>query len=374
MKRAVISGSGVYVPPDTISNDEIVSSFNAYVTAFNEQHAAEIAAGTLEALQPSSAEFIAKASGITNRFVMDKKGILDNAVMAPQIAARKEDELSLQAEFAVEAAKKALQAAHKTAADVDAVIFACSAIQRAYPAMSIEIQDALGIKGFAMDMNVACSSATFALQVAANNIVTNSARCVLIVSPELTTGHVNFKDRDSHFIFSDAAVAVVIESIETCTAKHVFEIISCKLRTEFSNSIRNDFGFLNRCELKQEASSETLFRQKGRKVFKEVVPMAANTIISHLKEQGLNAKTIKRLWLHQANVNMDRLIGQKVFERENISHEDVPIILNEYANTAAAGSIISFHNYHSDLNAGDYGVICSFGAGYSIGNIIVRKC
>lgn len=226
-----------------------------------------------------------------------------------------------------------------------------------------------------MDMNVACSSATFALQVANNFIQSGGARCILVVSPELTTGHVNFLDRDSHFIFSDACAAVVLESEATCQATSAFTIVSGELKTSFSNNIRNDFGFLNHCEVAPPGESgeeSVLFRQNGRKVFKEVVPMTVNTILSHLDKAGVSRQQLKRLWLHQANSNMDRLIGQKVFDRDP-SPQELPIILDEYANTAAAGSIIAFHHHRDDLQSEDYGVICSFGAGYSIGSLIVQK-
>jgi beta-ketodecanoyl-[acyl-carrier-protein] synthase len=66
------------------------------------------------------------------------------------------------------------------------------------------------------------------------------------------------------------------------------------------------------------------------------------------------------------------LISKRLLDREpNIN--EVPVVLNEYANTSSAGSIIAFHKYKEDLIAGQLGVICSFGAGYSIGSVIVRK-
>ena len=91
-------------------------------------------------------------------------------------------------------------------ADIDAVIVACSNMQRAYPAMSIEIQNAIGAKGFAFDMNVACSSATFGLQTAADMIRSGSAKCVLMVNPEVCSGHLEWRDRDCHFIFGDVCL------------------------------------------------------------------------------------------------------------------------------------------------------------------------
>jgi beta-ketodecanoyl-[acyl-carrier-protein] synthase len=375
MRTTVLSGSGIYVPSDTISNQEIVDSFNQYAHHYNVLHAEEISSGQMKPLQESSASFISKASGIENRHVIEKTGILDPKRLMPHIAARAEDELSVQAEFAVHAAKQAMQIANKTANDIQAVIASASIFQRSYPAIAIEVQHALGIKGYAFDMNVACSSGTFAIQTAVSHILNGMANCVLVVTPEINSGHVNFRDRDSHFIFSDAASAVIIELQQDCTANDAFAILGCKLLTQFSNNVRNDFGFLNRCE---EITSDgivpsgRLFRQKGRRVFKDVVPLAVNAITEHLAEHNLNPEQLTRLWLHQANQNMDRLIAEKVFGHA-LDHNKVPMVLTEYANTAAAGSVIAFHNHHQDLQIGDYGIICSFGAGYSVGNILVQK-
>ena len=85
MTDIVISGTGLYTPADSISNEELVESFNAYVEAYNAQNAEAIAAGDLVTLQPSSAEFIEKASGIKSRYVMNKDGILDPQRMVPRL-------------------------------------------------------------------------------------------------------------------------------------------------------------------------------------------------------------------------------------------------------------------------------------------------
>ena len=182
--RVVISGTGLYTPQETISNAELVASFNRYVEQYNQQHAAAIAAGELEPLAPSSEEFIVKASGIESRYVINKSGVLDPERLCPVIPERSDEEPSIQCEIAIAAAREALAQANKTAADIDAVIVACSNMQRPYPAMAIEVQDALGIQGFGFDMNVACSSATFGLQTARDAVLSGSARSVLVVNPK----------------------------------------------------------------------------------------------------------------------------------------------------------------------------------------------
>jgi len=370
--NVVISGTGLYTPANSISNEELVESFNAYVQQFNADNADAIERGEVQALAESSAAFIEKASGIKSRFVMDKAGILDPQRMKPHLPERANDEPSILCQMAVAAAEQALQRAGRTAADVDAVIVACSNLQRPYPAIAIEVQQALGINGFGFDMNVACSSATFGIQTACNSVQLGQARAVLVISPEICTGHLNFRDRDSHFIFGDAATAVLVERADLATSAHQFDIVSTKLLTQFSNNIRNNFGFLNRAAEEGIGAPDKLFVQEGRKVFREVCPMVAELIAQHLAENSIEVSDVKRFWLHQANLSMNHLIVKKLLGRDALE-EEAPVILDRYANTSSAGSVIALHTHQDDLPEGSLGVLSSFGAGYSIGSVILRK-
>ncbi|MET0320320.1 MAG: beta-ketoacyl-ACP synthase III [Duganella sp.] len=372
MKQAVISGTGLFTPSQSISNEELVDSFNAYVAQFNADHAAAIEAGTITALEPSSVAFIEKASGIKARFVMEKAGILDPQRMVSHIAERADEDLSLQAEICVAAAHQALDRAGRTPADIDMVLVACSNMQRGYPAMAVEVQAALGIDGYGFDMNVACSSATFGIQQAVAAVQSGQARAVLVLNPEITSGHLNWRDRDSHFIFGDACTAVVVELAETAKGAHRWEILDTKLKTSFSNNIRNNFGFLNRFDEAGVGQPDKLFRQQGRKVFKDVCPMAAEMIKDTIAHAGFAVPDVSRYWLHQANLNMNLLISRMVLGRDAEPGE-APVILDTYANTSSAGSVIAFHKYSDDMAPGQIGVLCSFGAGYSIGCVVLRK-
>ncbi|SFG40496.1 beta-ketoacyl-ACP synthase III [Neptunomonas qingdaonensis] len=372
MKQAIISGIGLWTPENSISNEELVTAYNAWATQFNKDHFTEIEAGDISAKTLSTAEFIEKASGIKSRYAYCKEGILDATRMRPLIPSRPDDELSVQAEIALYAAKQALLSANKTPDQIDAVIVACSYTQRAYPAIAIEVQNALGINGFGFDMQVACSSGTFGLHRAYEMIIAGTAQGVLVINPELTSPQVNYCDRDSHFIFGDVAVATVIESAETCQSEHSYEIISTKAATVFSNNIRSNFGYTARVSDTDPFSMDGLFHQNGRKVFKEVCPMAAEHITAHIRQHDLHIENIRRWWLHQANINMNLLITRKLLGRDATADE-APIVLDNYANTASAGSLIAFQQNHEDLECGDYGIICSFGAGYSIGSLLIRK-
>lgn len=373
-----ITGTGLFTPAESISNAELAASLTASVEQWNGAHAAEIEAGTVEARSAPDEAFIVKASGIESRYVMEKSGVLDPDRMRPRLETRSEDELGIQAEMALPAIRQALAQAGRQDSDIDAVIVGCSNLQRAYPAVAIEIQDALGAGGWGYDMNVACSSATFSIQAAVDALRNGSAKCVVVVNPEITSGHNNFELRDFHFIFGDACTALVLERTDEAVADglgdvaHRWEVVGTKLATQFSNNIRNDFGFLNSSEVDERDPHEVVFRQNGQMVFREVCPMVAQHITTHLGELDLDASAVRRFWLHQANLKMNQLIAKGVLGRVP-DDDEAPVILDEYANTSSAGSVIAFHKHRADLEAGHLGVICSFGAGYSVGSVVVRK-
>ena len=368
----VITGTGLFTPPFSISNDELVASLSVAVHRWNDEQAADIEAGTVAAQPLPDADFIERASGIKSRYVMEKSGVLDPDRLRPHLPLRGEDELGLQAEMALPAVLEALAQAGRRPDEVDCVIVGCSNLQRAYPAVAIEIQHALGAGGWAYDMNVACSSATFSMQSGVDALLNGSADCVVVVHPEITSGHSNFAARDHHFIFGDACTAVVLERAADAIAAERWEVLRGRLVTKFSNSIRNDFGFLNLSEDGERPASQLVFRQRGQQVFKEVCPM----VVAHINEQldalSLDAASIRRFWLHQANLKMNQLIAKGVLGRAP-TEDEAPVILDQYANTSSAGSVIAFHLCRSDLKSGDIGVLCSFGAGYSIGSLVIRK-
>ena len=353
MKEVVVSGTGVFTPPYSISNDELVVAFNAYVDLYNAEHADAIAAGTVEAKSYSSSEFIFAASGIERRYVMEKDGILDPTRMCPRYAPRSDEEPSMMAEMAVDAATQALAAGGVEASDVDLILCAASNMERAYPAMAVEIQALLGAGGFAFDMNVACSSATFGIQTATDMIRAGSIKRALVLCPELPSGHLEWRDRDCHFIFGDVATAVLLEASDVAT-KPQFKVLSTRCATQFSNNIRNNNGFLRRAHDQMDDRRDMQFMQNGRKVFKEVLPLVSHHIAQHMDEEGQDPTTLKRMWLHQANKSMNDYIGKKVLGRTP-EPEEQPNILQDYANTSSAGSIIAFAQHHDGMDAGRSG-------------------
>jgi beta-ketodecanoyl-[acyl-carrier-protein] synthase len=354
-----ITGAGVWHPEHVLTNAELCVAFNEYVRRAN-------AAGAQ--LKESSPEFIEKASGIKRRYIVDKTGVLDPERMCPNVPDRKDDQLSVQAEFAVNAINRALAAAGRVGEEVDLVVCGTSMLQRAYPAMAIEIQHAIGARGLGFDLTLGCASVTAALQVATTSVQSGLANCAVVVSPEIMSGHNNWRERDGHFLFGDAAVALVVERVRP----GAWEILSVRAMSKYSSNIRNNFGFLNRFDPETQHSADKLFYQQGRRVYKDVIPMAARFIVDHVQAHGIEATEVARYWLHQANQNMNDLIAERILGRP-ATRTEAPIIIDEYGNTASAGAPIAFTKNNEDLETGAYGVLAAFGAGYSIGSLVMQR-
>mgnify|MGYP002046250337 FL=1 len=118
--------------------------------------------------------------------------------MMPRVKNEHPDRLSIHAEVGIEAAKRAMVQANVIPSEIDAVIVGTSHAARNYPAVAIEIQQELGINGYAYDMLVGCSSTTFAINNAYSDIASGIANSVLVINPEISTPFVNFTQRETN--------------------------------------------------------------------------------------------------------------------------------------------------------------------------------
>ncbi len=358
-----LTGSGVYLPPSSVTNEQLCATFNTWARRRTAEGGAPIG--------ESSPAFVEQVSGIRARRYVDAAGILDPERMCPSIPDRPPEQLSVQAEMAVAAATRALDAAGRHGEDVDLVIVGASSLQRPYPAIAIELQDALGARGFAFDVSVGCSSATFAIQLASEAVRSGSARCALVCAPEIPSAYSNFRDRDSHFILGDAAAAVVVEPLDVARPG-AFEILASGSLSRYSSSVRNDGGFLNRCDAARRDDADKLFHQEGRRVFRDIVRLVPRFASEQLAKVGLAVEDVDRCWLHQANGRMNEAIAERLFG-EGVASERVPTVLAELGNTAAAGALVAFDRFREDLRAGAVGVLFAFGAGYTLGGQVLRR-
>ena len=309
MNKVYITGSGLWVPPNLITNAELVASYNEYVRRTNERNAAAIASGEVAALPESSSEFIEKASGIKQRYVVEKTGVLDPGPhVSRDSAAPERTDLVDGGDGRRRRARGAGQcrdARRKRSTWSSSPAPICSGPIRPSPS---RCRVALGCGGYGYDMNVACSSATFGIEQAANAVRSGSARCALVISPELPSGHLEWRDRDCHFIFGDIATAVVVEAAPSGQQKSAWEILGSKAATVFSNNIRNNSGFLDRCDPADRATTATSSScRKAARCSRKSARWPPTTSPATSPPTVLRASDVKRFWLHQANLTMNQL-------------------------------------------------------------------
>jgi beta-ketodecanoyl-[acyl-carrier-protein] synthase len=370
MHNIHIAGTGLWYPEEKISNEELVNTYNTYVEKFNTENKSKINDGSVVPMEYSSVEFIEKASGIKSRHVIDKEGILDINRMMPRVQNELEGRMSAHVEAGIKASLDAMKQANVTPDQIDGVIVGTSHSARNYPAIAIEIQNELNIKGYAYDMLVGCSSTTFAINNAFSDIASGLAETILVVNPEINTPGVDFTRRDNHFIFGDGCAASVIQ--KNSKSQKAFKILDRKLYTQFSNNIRSNFSYLNRAAVDRVNEDKLMFNQNGRGVFKDVCPLVASLIKEQLNKNNILPNQISKFWLHQANGKMIRLITSKILGTDDFPDNISPMPIAQFGNLASVGSLFAF-NLNNDLKKGDKGVICSFGAGYSVCSIIVEK-
>ena len=366
-----ITGSGVFSPPNVVTTEQLCATFNTWVRRENERNREAIEAGERAALQESSPEFVDKVSGIRARHLWDASGVLDPDRMRPEIPDRPDDALSVQAELALAASTEALESAGRVGEDVDMIVVGASSIQRPYPAVAIEVQKHLRARGFALDVSVGCSSAAYGIQIASDAIRAGTVRCALVCAPELPSAYSNFRDRDSHFILGDAGAAVVIEPKERASDGG-WEILRSSCFSRFSSGVRNNGGFLNRCDPEGVGAPDKLFYQDGRRVFRDIVRLVPRLIREQLAALDLRPSDVNRYWLHQANGRMNDAIIERLLGEEACV-ERAPSALAGHANTASAGALIVFDRFNRDVAASELGVLCAFGAGYTVGGQVLRR-
>jgi beta-ketodecanoyl-[acyl-carrier-protein] synthase len=158
---------------------------------------------------------------------------------------------------------------------------------------------------------------------------------VLVINPELTSPQVNYTDRDSHFIFGDVSTAVVLERAETGVGDRTAMGARQLAKTLYSNNIRSNFGYVAHAEDVDPFGPPNLFHQNGRRVFKEVCPMAAEHLERQIESVGLASPTCgaggcTRPTEHES-------AHRAAAARPTMPAEAAPIVLDEFANTASAG-------------------------------------
>lgn len=323
MPYAKIIGSGGYLPPRVVSNDEL---------------AAELATRQIE----TSDTWIVERTGIRQRHIADP------GVTTSQLA--------------IEASRRALEDAGMAASDVDLIIVATSTPDFVFPSTACLVQAGLGIKGgAAFDVQAVCSGFVYALATADAFVQAGRAQCALVIGAEVFSSILDWNDRSTCVLFGDGAGAVVLR------ASQEPGILGARLDADGSQmKILCAAGNVSHGEV----VGDPFLRMDGQAVFKLAVTSLTQSAHQVCEEAGISFERIDWLVPHQANVRIINFLGRRL----GVSDDKVVITVDKHANTSAASVPLALDVARRDgrIRQGDLVLMQGVGGGFTWGSVLAR--
>jgi len=320
--RSIVTGVGGYLPDEVVTNDDL-----------------------------------AKVVDTTDAWIIERTGIRQRYRAAPDQAV---------SDLAVEAAKKALVAADKSAADIDLIIVATTTPDLTFPATAAIVQRKLGAPiGIAFDVQAVCSGFVYALSVADGFVARGLAKCALVIGAETMTRLMDWTDRGTCILFGDGAGAVVLEAGEGKGEPTDQGLLGFALRCD---GTKQDLLFVDG----GVSTTGTVghLRMQGNQVFRHAVINISEAVEAAAKVSGVAIAEVDWFIPHQAN----QRILEGVARRLGIPEDRVVSTVSEHANTSAASIPLAWAKAVEDgrIKPGQLLLIEAMGGGLTWGACVVR--
>ena len=318
-----ITGTGSYLPPRFVTNQQLVE---------------QLAARGVE----TSDEWIVERTGIRARHFAD--------------------EGTFSSDLAVEAARKALEAAGASADEVDLIIVATSTPDMVFPSTASIVQHKLGIAGCpAFDVQAVCTGFIYALTVADAMIRSGTARKALVIGTEIFSRSLDFDDRTTCVLFGDGAGAILLEASEQPG------ILATDLHADGSyREILHVPGHVSGGEI----SGSPLLQMDGQAVFKLAVGLLEKTATAVLAKAGMEKEQVDWLVPHQANIRIMMSTARKL----RLPADKVIVTLEEQGNTSAASIPLALDAgvRSGQIQPGQTLLLEGVGGGFTWGSVLLK--
>ncbi len=320
--RSVITGVGGYLPEDVVTNADLESVVET-----------------------------------SDAWIVERTGIRERRRAAPD---------QPTSDLAVEAAKRALEAAGRTPADVDMIVVATTTPDMTFPATAAIVQRKLGAPTcIAFDVQAVCSGFVFALSVADGFVTRGNARCALVIGAEEMSRLMDWTDRSTCVLFGDGAGAVVVEPSEQPGEKTDRGLLGFALRTD---GTKTDLLYVDGGPA--TTGSVGHLRMAGNQVFRHAVVNIAEAITSACAVAGVEIPEVDWFVPHQANQRIIKGVG----DRLGLDEDKVISTVAYHANTSAASIPLAMDAAIKDgrIKKGDLVLMEAMGGGLTWGACAVR--
>jgi len=268
-------------------------------------------------------------------------------------------------DLALEASRKAFDAAGVTKDEIDLIIFATTTADRVFPSSACLLQDRLDIHGCpAFDVQAVCTGFVYALGIADKFIKSGTTKCALVVGAETLSRIIDWKDRSTCILFGDGAGAVVVKVSDQpgIISSHLHADGKYKELLTVPSGVSQGY--------KKLIDGEAYMQMQGNEVFKMAVNTLGRIVDETLAASGLQKSDINWLVPHQANIRIINATARKL----GMSIDNVVVTVDKHGNTSAASIPLALDEAVRDgrIKTGDTVLLEAFGGGFTWGSVLLK--
>jgi 3-oxoacyl-[acyl-carrier-protein] synthase III len=300
----------------------------------------------------------------SDEWIVERSGIRERRIAAPEEST---------ASLGIDAGKAAIKHAGLGPEDIDLLVLSTATPEKVLPTTAAIVQDGIGLRCGAMDVNAACSGFVYAMVTASAFLATGQYRNILVIGTETVSRIIDQQDRATLVLFGDGAGSAVLQRGPNATAPDAPGLLAWDLGCDGSAAHILQIpagGSKTPATAETVANRDHYLKMEGREVFKRAVRAVLATTERTLSQAGVTAADVDVFVPHQANIR----IIEAARSRLDIPREKTVVNIERYGNTSSASIPLALIEAVEDgrVQPGDLVLLAGFGAGMTWASALLR--